>query len=410
MKILFVNKFFYLKGGSEHVFFETAALLKQKGHDVMFFSMRHPKNIRSEYEKYFISTVDYEKKGIINQIGVSLKLLYSIEAKRKIEALIETERPDIAHLHNIHHQISPSILHSLRKFNIPVVLTLHDYKMACASYSMLACGEICEACGGGRYYNCFLKGCVKNSRLKSLLNTLEIYLHQKILHIYNLVDVFIAPSRFLKGKLEEMGFKGKIAFLPNFVDCKTSDFKLGYGERSIVYFGRLSGEKGLHTLIDAVKDIDGVLLKIIGEGPLKERLKLEIMKKGIRNVEFLGYKTGEDLKNAIRQSMFFVLPSECYENNPLSIIEGFALGKPGIGARIGGIPELIKDNKTGFTFESGSASDLRLKIRLLAGDMGKINEMGRRARSFVEEEFSPEKYYAGLMNIYGGLVGGNCEL
>jgi len=326
MKILLANKFFYLKGGSEYVFFEQAELLKRKGHKIIFFSMKHPKNFSSKYGEYFINQVDYEKGGMKNKISASFKLLYSFEAKRKIDELIRNEKPDIAHLHNIHHQISPSILHTLKKYNIPTVLTLHDYKMVCASYLMLANGEVCEACKNGRYYNCFLKKCVKNSRVKSLLNTIEMYLHHKILHIYDLVDVFISPSRFLKDKLREMGFKREIVYLPNFVNV--DEFKPQYEakEKSIVYFGRLSKEKGLFTLISAVKDLD-VKLKIIGEGPVRESLELGVRSEGVGSVEFLGYKAGKDLKDEIRKSMFVVVPSECYENNPRSVIEAFALGK-----------------------------------------------------------------------------------
>ncbi|OGS71111.1 MAG: group 1 glycosyl transferase [Flavobacteria bacterium RIFCSPLOWO2_12_FULL_35_11] len=404
MKILLANKYFYLKGGSEYVFFETAELLKKKGHEVVFISMQHPQNVPSEYEKYFVSNVDYEQSGLKNNIVASLKLLYSFEAKINIEELIKKEKPDIAHLHNIHHQISPSILHSIKKFNIPVVLTLHDYKMVCAFYSMLADVKICEACKNGRYYYCFLKACVKDSRVKSLLNTIEMYLHHRILRIYDMVDVFISPSRFLKLKLEEMGFKGNIVYLPNFVNLEDYKPQYDWQENSIVYFGRLSKEKGLFTLIEAMRGLE-IKLKIIGEGPIKEDLKRRAFDAGNRNIEFLGYKTGEELKNEIRKSMFFILPSEWYENNPRSVIEAFALGKPVIGARIGGIPELVKDNETGLTFEPGNSEDLRSKIEYLINKPEKIVEMGKNAREFVVREFDAEKHYRRLMEIYNSVLG-----
>jgi glycosyltransferase involved in cell wall biosynthesis len=399
MKILLANKYFYLKGGAEVSFFETAKLLESKGHKVIFFSMQHPHNFSSEYEKYFVSNVDYENDGFKIKIDASLKLLYSFEAKRKIKELIEKEKPDIAHLNNIYHQISPSILHSLKKFRIPMIMTLRDYKIICASYSMLNNGSVCEACKNGRYYNCFFRGCVKNSRTKSLLNTIEMYLHHKMLHIYDLEDVFISPSKFLKSKLEEMGFKRKIVYLSNFVNVGDYQPQYEYEENSIVYFGRLSKEKGLFTLIEAVKGLD-VKLKIIGEGPMKEALGCRVKDEGIKNIEFVGYKTGEDLKDDIRKSMFVVLSSEWYENNPRSIIEGFALGKPAIGARIGGIPELVRDEETGLSFEAGSAEDLHFKIKYLINSPEKIVKMGKNARKFVEEELNAEKHYQRLMEIY----------
>lgn len=400
MKILLVNKFFYLKGGSEYVFFEEGKLLESRGHKVVFFSMQNPKNLPSEHKGYFTSNVDYEKGKLKDKIDAALKLLYSFEAKRKIEQLIKQERPDIAHLHNIYHQISPSILHSLKKYRIPIVMTLHDYKMVCASYLLFADGRPCEACMGERYYNCFLKACVKDSRAKSFLNTIEMYLHHKMLRIYGLVDVFISPSKFVKHKLERMAFKRKIIHLPNFIKCdEIINPQFSAGEKSIVYFGRLSPEKGLFTLLKAVKGLD-VVLKIIGVGPAEESLRLKAKNEKLTNINFLGYMIGEELKDEIAKSMFAVLPSECYENNPRSVIEAFALGKPVVGARIGGIPELVKDKVTGSTFKAGDVKDLREKIEQLINSPDKITEMGKNARAFVEQELNPEKHYQRLMEIY----------
>ena len=366
--------------------------------------MLHPRNINSEYEKYFVSNVDYEKNGFKNKIGVSLKLLYSFEAKRKIEKLIKKEQPDIVHLHNIHHQITPSILYSFKKSNIPVIMTLHDYKMVCPSYSMLSDGKICEACKCGGYYRCFLKSCVKNSHAKSLLNTIEMYLHHKILHIYNLIDIFISPSQFLKNKVKEMGMKGNVVYLPYFIDVEAYCPSYDWEENTIVYFGRLSREKGLFTLLEAMKGFSNITLKIIGEGPIRESLELEVRSLKLKNVRFLGYMSGVPLKEEIRKSMFVIVPSEWYENYPFVIIEGFALGKPVIGSRIGGIPELVRDNETGLTFEPGNAEDLSEKIKAILADSSSLIKMGENARRFVETELNPEKHYQRLMEIYSRVI------
>ena len=401
MKILLVNKFFFLKGGAEASFFYTAKILESKGHKVIFFSMEHEKNLPSEYEKYFVSNVDYEKKYLKNTIISAARILYSTQAREKIEELIRVEKPDIAHLHNIYHQISPSILHSLNKFNVPTTMTLHDYKLSCAQELMMADNKVCEACVNNTYYHCFLKACIKDSRLKSLLDTAEMYLHHNILHIYDLVDYFISPSRFLKEEIRKMGFKGgKISILSNMV--RVEDYVPTYSSQgnSIVYFGRLSKEKGLVTLLEAIKEIKNVNLKIIGDGPIKASLEAKIIDEKINNVSLLGYKTGDELKNKIRDSLCVVLPSECYENNPISIIEAFALGKPVLGARIGGIPELVIDDKTGLTFESGNSKDLSLKIQYLLDNPSIIEEMGKNARVFVELELNAEKYYNKLIEIY----------
>lgn len=362
--------------------------------------MHHPRNFASEYDKFFVNNVDYDDKNAIHSIHYAVKLLYSLHARRKIDALIRQERPDIAHINNIYHQISPSIIHSLKKYRIPMVMTLRDYKLVCASYSMFADKSACEACKGGKYFQCVFKKCVKDSRLKSFLNTLEMYFHHSLLHIYNQVDVFISPSRFLKAKTEEMGFQGRIEYLPNFVQVDEYRPQFDWQERSIVYFGRLSKEKGLVTLLKAMQGLPDIRLKLIGEGPLRGALEQETENLKLKNVEFLGYKNKDELNGEIKKSMFVVLPSEWYENNPRTIIEGFALGKPAVGARIGGIPELVRDNETGLLFEPGNVEDLKQKIKTLAADSNKIKRMGKNGRQFVEQELNEKKHYAGLMKIY----------
>jgi len=404
MKILLANKFFFIKGGAENSIFLTAKVLKKGGHEVSFFSMRHSRNMPSKYDKYFVSNVDYKKNGLRNAVRVSHKLLYSFEAKRNIVKLIKDEKPDIVHLNNIYHQLSPSILHAIKQFDLPVVMSLRDYKMVCASYLRLSNGKLCNACRNGNYYHCYLASCVKNSRLKSLLSTVEMYLHHKILRIYDLVDVFISPSQSLKSNLKEMGFKGKVVYLPNFVDTNNFVPKFNYKQKTIVYFGRLSREKGLETLIDAVKDIKDVYLKIVGEGPLKNDLEERAQKGNNRNIRFLGYKTGEQLKHEIRESMFTVLPSECYENNPRSIIEAFALGKSALASRIGGIPELVKDGETGITFEPGNIGDLTEKLIVMLKNPDKVSQMGKSARKMIEKKYNAESHYDNLMKIYKSVM------
>lgn len=402
MKVLIVNKYLYAKGGDAISALATGDLLISKGHEVVFWGMKDEKNSPYPHHDIFINKVDLSSSvGIKQQLKIAGKVLYSFEAKAKIKKLIQRiGKPDIVHLHNFAHQISPSILHVFKKYKIPCVMTMHDYKLVCASYALLAHGNICEKCAGNSYINCFMEGCVKNSKAKSLLNTVEMYLHHKVLHIYDLIDVFISPSKFLKNKIEEMGFKGRIEYLPNFVNHEEYQPSYQWTEKSIVYFGRLSEEKGLLTLIQAVKSCPDITLKIIGDGPLRERLELNVKDEGKHNIIFLGHKTGEDLKTEIRKSMFVVLPSKWYENNPRSIIEGFALGKPVLGSRIGGIPELVIDNETGLMFESGNVEDLRVKIIQLFHDTKEIEHMGRNARRLIENELNAEKYYQGLMDIY----------
>jgi len=227
-----------------------------------------------------------------------------------------------------------------------------------------------------------------------------MYLHHVVLKIYDLIDTTITPSKFLGNKVKEMGLPNKVEHLPNFVllekfvPCYTAE------EVSITYFGRIEIDKGLLTLIIAMKEIPSILLKIIGEGSYLQELTSYVALNSINNVRFLGYKTGSELQYEIKKSICVVLPSEWYENNPLSVIEGFALGKPAIGARIGGIPELIIDGVTGYLFRSGDEKDLRDKILWMVSDNNNIRKMGMNGREMVETTLSPEVHYKSLLEIY----------
>lgn len=401
MKILLINKFLFSKGGAETSMLTTGKILAAHDHEVVYWGMEHPENPFYPFADLFVSFVDYEDcAGLFFKTKTALNILYSFEARKKMAALIDRIKPDLVHLNNFYHQISPSILGVIKKFNIPTVMTMHDYKMVCPAYRMLVNGNSCERCKGGRFYNCGINRCTKENLLKSLVNVAEMYLHVGILHIYDKIDLYISPSRFLKNKVQEMGLKGKVVYLPNCVDIESFNPAYEWQEQSIVYVGRLSHEKGVRTLINAVKDIDNIQLKIIGDGPIKTDLKRQVESEQINNVLFCGYKTGRYLHDEIRNAMFLVIPSEWYENNPLSVIEAFALGKPVVGARIGGIPELVQDWETGLTYTSGDSHDLNEKIELLLTHSHIIHEMGKKAREYVEKKLNAESHYEQLMKVY----------
>ena len=282
-------------------------------------------------------------------------------------------------------------------------MTMRDYKIVCPVYTMSSKDKICEKCKNGNYYNCLINKCAKNSFIKSMINVMEMYLHHRVLKIYDIIDEYISPSMFLKYKTEEMGIGRDVNHLFNFVPLEDKRPTYTWKDKTIIYVGRLSAEKGLFTLIDAVKGLD-VKLKIIGDGPIKAALGCRVRDEGLKNVDFLGYKKGVELEDEICESMFLVIPSEWYENNPRTVIEAFASGKPVIGARIGGIPELVKDGETGLLFESGNIDDLRDKIQCLLTNPDKIVEMGKKACRFVEEELNSERHYDSLIKIYGSII------
>ncbi|MCP4748553.1 MAG: glycosyltransferase family 4 protein [Desulfobacteraceae bacterium] len=405
MKILLANKYFYIKGGAETYLFSIADMLKRKGHKINYFSMHHKNNFDSPDNKYFVRQWNNHDLSFSNILAASSQLLYSFEAKNKIRRLLADYQPDIVHLNNIYHQLSPSIIHAVKNYGVPMVMTIHDLKLVCAVYALYTRGRICEACKNGRYFNCAINTCVKGSILKSCLGTLEMYLHHSFLKIYNHIDIFIAPSLFIKNKILELGFKGEIVYLPNFVNLEQFIPDYQWKQRSVIYFGRLVGNKGVLSLINAVKTIDGIELKIIGQGPLKKYIQEKIRTENISNVRLLGFKTGQDLHTEIKNSMFVIVPSQLYENNPLSVIEAFSLGKPVIGSDIGGIPELVQNNRTGFTFNPESEEDLRDKIITLSKDPEMIVKMGTNARKLIEKKLNAGTYYKSLKKIYQRVLG-----
>jgi glycosyltransferase involved in cell wall biosynthesis len=400
MKILLVNKFLYPRGGDAISTLTTGKLLRDRGHEVVFWGMKHPQNPPYPHEDLFVDHVDLAGGGgIRQQLRTAGNILYSFEARRKIRQLIERERPDIAHLNNYAHQISPSILDALWTARIPTVMTLRDYKLVCPVYSLLRHGIPCDLCTGGRYYQCLRHKCTRNSRAQSLVNTVEMYLHHKLLHIYDKLDLVIATSQFVADKHKAMGLPNEIVRLPNFIDVDAWRADGQPSDGSIVYLGRLTPEKGIGTLVKAVHGLD-VPLKIIGEGPMKADLEQLVARGDMRNVSFLGHLDGQALRQEISRAQATIVPSECIEAFGRIIIESFALGIPVVGARIGGIPELVVDGETGYTFEPGNVEDLRAKITTLLADPARRAQFGRAGRERVEREMGPDAHYAQLMQIY----------
>jgi len=405
MKILMINKFFYRKGGSEAYMFDLIDLLKKNGHQVMEFSMIDKDNQDSNYKNFFIKNIDFSKReGFFKDLLKAGHLLYSFEARKKLQALIDQEKPDIAHLHNFSFQLTPSILSVLKKNNIPVVWTMHDYKLICPNYRLFTKGAVCERCKKYKYYNCFRFKCIKNESAMSFLAMLEMYLHKLFLRSYKAVDLFISPSKFLADKVIDWGVDlEKVKHIYNFINLQDFSANTDVGE-DLIYFGRLSEEKGLITLLEAIKELPEINLNIVGEGPQKQEIADYITKYNLLNVKLLGYKKGGELYNLIKQSRLVVVPSIWYENNPISILEAFALNKPVIGADLGGIPELVKDGQTGILFKSGQSSDLKDKISKNYSNMDLIGKMGQNCRSFVAQNCDNNNHLKQIESAYNDLI------
>lgn len=407
MKILMMNKYFYLKGGAEKYFFELQDLLKRNGHDIVPFCMESERNLPTPHSRYFVPHVDYGgAMNPLSKIRAAARTIHYPEAERRAEALICETRPDIVHVHNIYHQLTYAPLRAAKRHGIPVVMTAHDLKLVCPNYQMFCRGQVCEKCSGGRYYNALRRRCGKGRLSDSLILACEMYYNRRIHDAVRYMDAIICPSRFLRDKLEAHGIPAaKLVHVPNCLDL--ADYAPRYGcdeEGYAVYAGRLNAEKGLHTLLGAMRLLPGMTLKIAGEGPERQALQIAAKKWGLSGVAFLGYLEGGALHEAIRDAGFVVAPSECYENFPYAVLEAFALGKPVVASRIGGIPELVESGVNGYLFAPGNSEELAQRMEELALDPLRLREFGRNGRSLVENLCGPERHYEAILEIYQCLL------
>lgn len=394
MKVLLVNKFHYRKGGSETYYFTLAEALKAQGHEVVFFAMQDEKNLPCDQEKYFVSNASISG-GIKSKLNMLLHMTYSKEAYSKMKQLLQAGQPDLVILNLVHKQITLSIIDAIKEHDpkLPVFWTMHDLIAVCPSYSMRdGSGNTCEKCLGGDYSHCVKNRCIKGSRLMSMLSKHEAeYIRRR--KWYDRVDLFICPSEFYRKKLVEGKFtKSPIVTMRNPLPLDTVFEQSEAEGKYILYFGRLSPEKGVKTLIEAAKKC-GCHLVILGTGPQEKELKT--CAEGCDNIEFKGFQTGEALRNYVRNSRCVVLPSEWYENGPYSAMEAMAMGKPLIVSNMGGLPELVEDGVNGFIYEKTAdalAECIEKMQKLSADEYVRMEENSLRkaqslfeAHSYVEE-------------------------
>jgi glycosyltransferase involved in cell wall biosynthesis len=382
------------------MFFEQSRLFEKLGWQVVPFSMHHPKNDFSKWSGYFVDEIEFGFDYSLWQKGVrAARVIYSRQAQRQLHWLLDKVKIDIAHVHNVYHHISPAILGVLKSRAIPVVLTTHDLKLACPAYQMIAHDGVCERCRGGKLRYVLWNKCLKGSLSLSAVVYVESTVHRILGSFTRNVDRFVSPSRFYIEKFSEWGFDRKsFVHIPNYIDPARFE-PSGETGRAFVYFGRLSREKGLSSLLIAAAKA-AVPLWIIGTGPEEETLRGLSDELG-SEVKFFGYLTGRALQERVRLARASVLPSEWYENAPLSVLESYALGKPCIGARIGGITELIREGETGFSFESGNVEKLSEVMRWVAAmPDDQVRLLGLAGRRWVEDNFSSALHVERLLHLY----------
>lgn len=394
MKILLVNWSWYPSGGDWTYIENVQKLYESKGYEIIPFSTHNKKNVPSVYSEYFVDTYDFkelnEHKSISNGIKALRTSIISKDALHKLDLLLNDHDIRVAHLNNIHHYLTPAIIEKLHNRGIKIIWTLHDFKIICPENSFNSNGEVCEKCITGDFYHCAINLCKKKSFLASSLASFEAYYYHKK-KIYDLVDYFLCPSQFLLNKFVQFGFqKSKmlvtnscydISVVDNFIASRNITNENYLVEKYVLYVGRLEEIKGVHILIEAVKDTN-IRLKIVGTG--KEVNFLKKIASGHSNIEFLGFKQKQEVFKLIMDALYVVCPSICYENLPFSIIESFLFSKPTIGSEIGGISELVIDGKTGLLFESENSAHLCEKMNYLWNNENIVHEFGKSARIHAE--------------------------
>jgi glycosyltransferase involved in cell wall biosynthesis len=406
LKILQINNIHYRRGGADIVYLNTGKLLENHGHDVLYFSQKNVKNETTNSNDYFIKETNYFDKSLINKIYSIPRFFYSDESKRQLSKLINELKPDIAHIHLYKGTLTPSILEVLKINNVPIIISLHDYGLLCPHNLMLdGKMNICTRCVNGSALNCITNKCNRNNLLLSTVSSLEYIFHKAFFPFDKYFDKIITVSKF--GQQMHQKSKSlfdKILHLYNFYpDLNQTEINTKKGNY-ILYFGRLSAEKGVETLFNAwLMKERKAQLKIVGTGELYEELNKKSI--GISSIEMLGFKSGDELNKLIKEASFIIVPSEWYENNPLTIIEAYANGKPVIGCNVGGIPEIINDGDTGFLFEMGSVDDLSDKItKAETIDEEEYYRLSTNARKFADEHFSEESHYNSLLSIYKEVI------
>ena len=398
MKILLVNKFLYPKGGAETYTFSLGKILQKHEHEVQYFGLRNEKNIVGNRVGALVNDMDFSK-SIAKNLNAPLRIVYNKQARKEIRKVLNDFQPDIVHLNNIQFHLTPSIILEIDKWrkensrDCKIVYTAHDYQLVCPSHGMFDVNvKPCELCLDGKYKHCLETKCMENSWMKSFLATVDGYFWKRN-PAYSYVDAYVCCSQFLKRKLNTQSqFRGKTITLHNFKDF--SAVKNVVKKNYVLEFGKLCKDKGTETLLKAAKQMPNQKFVFVGYGPAVDLME------NIPNVEYLGFKSGEELNRIIAEALVSVCPSEWYENCSFSVIESISFGTPVVGSRIGGIPELIEEGKTGELFEAGNAEQLVNAINKVIENQDKLKEYNIYCLNARFE--TSETYYEKLMKIYLG--------
>jgi glycosyltransferase involved in cell wall biosynthesis len=402
VRILHVNKFLYRRGGAEAYMEDLADLQVAAGHTVAFFGMAHPQNTHLEYASHFPEHIELEPPPptLSGRVRGAARMLYSTSASRGMDAVLEEFRPDVVHMHNIYHQLSPSVLRPVAKRRIPAVMTLHDYKLACPTYQFLDHGNLCQACLGGHFQHAILRRCKDGSLGSSAVMAGELFVHT-LTRAYSPVRVFICPSRFLEGRMRAAGvYPHRMSHVPHFIETDDIPVKAAPGSGALIA-GRLSREKGIDVAIRAIGELDGAMLDIAGTGPEEESLRRLAESVAPGRVRFHGLVDKSAVQRLMLAAAVVVVPSRWYENQPMVVLEALARGTPVVGSALGGMPELIEPGATGDLVPANDPPALAAAVAPYLRDPALGFAMRDRARATIVTEFAPQRHLERIGAMYG---------
>ena len=393
MKVLMVNKFLFENGGSETYVFTLGKQLKEDGHEVQYFGMEHPNRIVGNRVGAYTPSMDFHTEKL-SKIFYPFQIIYSQAARKKIRCVLEDFGPAVVHLNNFNFQLTPSIIYEIKKYEkdtgkrVKIIYTAHDTQLVCPNHLMRIpdTGELCQRCLKDGFFECARHSCIHGSRLKSLCAYFEAELYRR-LKTYRYIDRVICPSLFMEEQLKtRKELLGKTRVLHNFF---SSDMTVGETSSDlgnyVIYFGRFSEEKGIHTLLKVCNALPHIPFIFAGTGPLEDQVNQT------ENIKNVGFQKGEALFSLIRGAKFSIIPSECYENCPFSVMESIACGTPVVGSRIGGIPELVEDGKTGKLFSAGNEKQLKKIVEELWNDPQQVSDYSKACR---ERKFETVSSYS----------------
>ena len=404
MRILYCNKYNYPFSGTEIYLFELMELMRAQGHEVALFSMADPRGEPTLYDPHFVPHVDFKASaGWWQKVRLGGRAIYSGDARLRIRAMIKEFQPDVAHVRNIYHHLSPSILWELKAQNVPILYHLNDFKLLCPSYNLVSQGDACEACKGGKFWHALPSSCYPGISARMTL-TAEAYVHRWLDTYRKCVDLFLAPSQFVRNKFAEHGWDDdRFEVLQHFQE--THELReLNSEHAPVLYFGRLSAEKGVDDLIRAMQQVPQMQLIVAGDGPQRAELQDLAASLRLSNVRFVGQVGRAERDLLIAQSQFTVLPSHAYETLGKTILESYAEGRAVIASDLGSRRELVHQGETGLLYRTGDVNQLAEAIQSLCSRPELAKKMGLASWERVRQCHTPEAHYQKLLSLYQKLT------